>query len=56
MMFGILNAISFIIAVVSMITFEVTNDIYFGVAAVLFMVMSAEFSILGAIEKTKEGR
>lgn len=53
---GILNAISFIIAFVLMFIFASTNDIYTGISALIFVIFSAEFSILGAIEKTKEGR
>lgn len=51
-----LSAVTFLSAMVVLLIFAVTDDVYFGIGSIIFVVLSAEFRILGAIEKTKEGR
>lgn len=56
MKYGVLSTISYVIAMILMVVYAVTDDVYFGVVALISMILSTENAIISAIEKTKEGR
>jgi len=53
---GLPEAIAFIIATIALVLYFVTDHAPFAVIAIFNTILSTESAILGAIEKTKEGR
>lgn len=50
------EVIAFITAMISFGVYFATNHVPFAIFALFNMILSTENAILGAIEKTKEGR